>query len=442
MFSDIPVNLGVSKFYKDLLLKRCDFIWFQVALLALSSVEGQSCLHIPGAEGFEVLCPNREFTSLSLNQSTFILYLSGLSMHHLNEISFENCTNLRQLHLNDNVLTNASEIPFQLLKRLNYVDLSSNKFSNIDKNLVQQNFVLETLVLSGNKLMLKQNDPILISESLRKLIVSNCGIQEISSNTFNYLPKLETVDLSHNDLRLFSTIAFDETSLTYLTVDETSLHALPENICQGRATINVTINDVMYTLNNSTLCGNKYWTFRNQSKSDQLTSPTGVLEHAMSNNQGKASITQIVVVTCDTHNSDQLTSQINESTIEIGVSGPPTPPTRDWNTDTKNKVVALSCATVIGLIFLSILIAYFMYLNRGRNSATGKSSSVSIFCFVFLLENSVKEAQLLMQSSISNSDKFQADAVCSRMKEKHDSTFIVYWKNLQVFAYNKRKLIV
>lgn len=204
--------------------------------------------------------------SLAFNELNDLTYLD-LSHNNLTAFDFNliKTSHLEYLNLTSNVLSSISnyeinnnlislKLPNNLLKtfeifemlKLTYLDLSQNELTDVKINNVPK---LATLNLSHNKLKhfacieslkelnLSHNQIANLSctkvQYLTSLDLSHNKISKLSSKIFNYLPHLETFDLSHNNLNLISNMFNELKSVTTLSLQNNHLSVLPPNIFRG-----------------------------------------------------------------------------------------------------------------------------------------------------------------------------------------------------------------
>lgn len=128
-------------------------------------------------------------------------------------------TQLRKLVLTRNYIqTIDRSMPFYLLENLEYLDLSYNKFTDIDEL-----FIFETMPNNVTFISVAYNDITELSDgvfddltSLRELDLSHNRISELSAEVFNNLTMLETLNLNNNTITSLNGFLDNLDSLVHL----------------------------------------------------------------------------------------------------------------------------------------------------------------------------------------------------------------------------------
>lgn len=97
---------------------------------------------------------------------------------------------------------------FVSLKNLQNIILANNRLETFDKNIFEQNTKLTNVNLSGNKFMNLNNVPILKSASVQMLAMQSSKLSHLHIRIFEELPNLKTIDLSDNLLITLNIVAF------------------------------------------------------------------------------------------------------------------------------------------------------------------------------------------------------------------------------------------
>ena len=137
---------------------------------------------------------------------------------------------LVQLNASRNYISKTYEEAFFKQSKLQTVALSSNSLINIETKTVICNPSLEILSLSSNQyLRLPEEAPFLYSQSLRVLKLSDCNFYRLPPETFQRLPELQVLNISHNKIEILNSVQ-SVGSLTFLDVSHNYLTDLQSDI--------------------------------------------------------------------------------------------------------------------------------------------------------------------------------------------------------------------
>lgn len=132
------------------------------------------------------------------------LNLSFNQLHLISESAFENLTQLEELNLSRNALSNNlgnNTRALRSLGRLKTLDLSVNSLNDKAAELYLQNkSVLDHLKMTGNLLTRLSNKMFQQSKNLRSISIDNNLISVIQQGTFEPLRHLESLNLAQNNL--------------------------------------------------------------------------------------------------------------------------------------------------------------------------------------------------------------------------------------------------
>lgn len=132
------------------------------------------------------------------------LNLSSNQLHLISEGAFENLTQLEELNLSRNALSNnlgSNARALRSLGRLKTLDLSMNSLSEEAAELYLQNkSALDHLKMTGNVLNRLSNKMFKQSENLRSISINDNLISVIQQGTFEPLRHLESLNLAQNNL--------------------------------------------------------------------------------------------------------------------------------------------------------------------------------------------------------------------------------------------------
>ncbi|KAK9506356.1 hypothetical protein O3M35_008309 [Rhynocoris fuscipes] len=152
-----------------------------------------------------VKCKGQNLISVDLDVPRSVQWfeVSYNSISELGDYIFMNLglENIVILDLNHNAINSISLNAFQGLDFVKFIDLSGNHLYRLDPRTFENILSLEHLKLSSNPLRyIPENQPFLISTSLRNLEISHCRISYFPSHTFDSLPNLNTLNISNNDI--------------------------------------------------------------------------------------------------------------------------------------------------------------------------------------------------------------------------------------------------
>ena len=153
-----------------------------------------------------------------------IVSLDKTSLRNLGVIS------LVELNASRNYISDIDEEAFLGQSKLQTVDLSSNSLMNMESKSFIRNPSLEILSLSSNHyLRLPEEGPFLYSQSLRVLKLADCNLYYLPPTTFQKLPNLEELYISHNKFEVLNFVQ-SVGRLTFLDVGYNYLRDLQSDI--------------------------------------------------------------------------------------------------------------------------------------------------------------------------------------------------------------------
>lgn len=178
-----------------------------------------------------------EFSKL---HSTIILNTLHLNQNNLKTIDYSflsKCASLRDLDVSENQL----EV-FYITNTLKVAKADNNKIKNI---VVQENSVLETLSLSGNKLNSSVTIELNKIETLKILDLSMNKLNVLNFQSFDNLDLLESLNLSHNQIPAFGFgVLSRQTSLTNLDLSHN--HIMNIDLNSFAALSSLKVLDISY----------------------------------------------------------------------------------------------------------------------------------------------------------------------------------------------------
>ncbi len=173
------------------------------------------CYCRASGEEYRVDCTDPELEEVPWNLPSNIteLYISGTNLELLHEFSFYNYSDLREL------------------------DLSANKITEVEQRAFHQQFKLEVLVLRGNP-ELSVLDPGSFTPliNLHTLELSQCSLTQIPFRM--NLPLLERLDMKDNDIEDVPTSTFQTCpSLLDINLENNNINNLGNNAFSGTSSL-------------------------------------------------------------------------------------------------------------------------------------------------------------------------------------------------------------
>ncbi|XP_014786811.1 leucine-rich repeat transmembrane neuronal protein 4 isoform X2 [Octopus bimaculoides] len=176
-----------------------------------------------------------------LSETTFqgMVNLQYLSLTH-NDISnidnkaFEGLLSLIHLDLSHNRIANIDEI-FYTLQKLEFLDLSWNRFYSLPSGIFKSQGRLKTLILDGNNMQNIYSYSFQWLRSLLHLSLSNCQLFSIATDLFTITRNLISLDLSSNGLTkpLMLNILRSLPNLRTLSLYNNTIYKLEKNQFSG-----------------------------------------------------------------------------------------------------------------------------------------------------------------------------------------------------------------
>nr|CAI5838285.1 unnamed protein product [Callosobruchus analis] len=113
------------------------------------------------------------------------------------------------------------------LPNLELIDLQGNSIKRLPIRMHVVAPKLDKLLVADNRVAIPKSKPLIVSDSIRTLMLSNNGIEHIYKHTFSRLPVLEVLYLDGNNLRNIAPIVGVLPSLKYLHVGRNFLQDIP-----------------------------------------------------------------------------------------------------------------------------------------------------------------------------------------------------------------------
>lgn len=136
----------------------------------------------------------------NLNQLQYLSISMNSYLENIEENSFDDLIELKDLFIQSNVITKLHPLTFSKLEKLEFIDLSSNRLGSLDMNLFRNNKRLECLLLSGNKLMTLQSGTFDSQKNLQKLWLNDNEITHLPGKIFEHTANLQELQLQGNEI--------------------------------------------------------------------------------------------------------------------------------------------------------------------------------------------------------------------------------------------------
>jgi len=188
----------------------------------------KSCTCIPvdmdSVPAINVQCGKRNLTkvpNMTFTEPVSILNVSFNPLKTLEKETFCHYKSVRYLYLQRCKLRHISEEAFHCLVKLTFVDISDNLLTLIAPKLFICNQDLNELILRGNNLVDLQWNAALLNgpRHLSKLDLQSCKLKKLSSQTFSFLPNLQCLDISYNELEFLN----NDTLSSHQQLDDVNL---------------------------------------------------------------------------------------------------------------------------------------------------------------------------------------------------------------------------
>ncbi|EAT44829.1 AAEL003859-PA, partial [Aedes aegypti] len=113
--------------------------------------------------------------------------------------AFQNCSEVREILLDRNVIEQLDKEVFLNLVRLDVLGLAGNQLSHLATNTFGDAQALRRLVLNENPLVMPDEGPFLEQEELEELEMARCNLTELTKDTFSGLAALKWLNLAGNE---------------------------------------------------------------------------------------------------------------------------------------------------------------------------------------------------------------------------------------------------
>lgn len=145
-----------------------------------------------------------------LPKNVIRLDLSGNNIKHIPVEAFQNCTDVREILLDRNVIEEIDKEVFINMAHLDVLGLAGNQLSHLAPDTFVEAQSLRRLVLSENPLVIPDEGPFLEQEDLEELELARCNLTELTRDAFTGMNGLKWLNLAGNE--------FDEVSWHYTCI--------------------------------------------------------------------------------------------------------------------------------------------------------------------------------------------------------------------------------
>ncbi|XP_039952062.1 uncharacterized protein LOC120769231 [Bactrocera tryoni] len=144
------------------------------------------------------------------------LRLDDNRIHILNQQFLGHLSELRDLNLTSNLLSDLQRNIFNGAMKLQRLYLAHNRLTTLPFQLFQSMRELQTLDLSYNGLLSFPDNFFALNSELREMYLQNNAMETIGKNTFHNLRKLRYLDLSENKINSIDRKAFESLSNLFM----------------------------------------------------------------------------------------------------------------------------------------------------------------------------------------------------------------------------------
>ncbi|XP_035676354.1 carboxypeptidase N subunit 2-like isoform X3 [Branchiostoma floridae] len=243
---DLPTGIDGLYLWDNLITTLSQFDFSQYGLLTLlylsknhiTTVNGHAFCNLHKynnqSELIDLKLSFNHLSNLSADMFTWLANLEFLSLDN-NEISdiqagtFNSTPQLRDLGLYGNKLTKLSADMFTGLENLQTLWLSNNEISDIPFGTFTSTPQLTWLYMGNNKLTSLRSDMFRGLGNLMTLYLNNNEISDIQAGTFNSMPQLVILDLQNNRLTVLNAEMFAELSAISVNIARHSFEGININ---------------------------------------------------------------------------------------------------------------------------------------------------------------------------------------------------------------------
>ncbi|KAJ9601430.1 hypothetical protein L9F63_000454 [Diploptera punctata] len=216
---------------------NCKYLYYLVIILISKTVVEAQCPTVCECKTeYTAKCvkANLKIFPIGFSNKLQNLDISSNFIKNIDELTIRRryITSLKQFNISNNVLELIDKKSFFGLGKLEKIDLSWNKIKKLYPDTFKYLPNLKWLSLQGNEnLFIKDNEAFLINESLQILHLQNCNLINISMKSFDGLPTLKELYLTHNFIKTIQ--ANSEAALITLQIldlSDNSLCEIPKQI--------------------------------------------------------------------------------------------------------------------------------------------------------------------------------------------------------------------
>jgi hypothetical protein len=164
------------------------------------------------------------------NTQLQLLQLSNNAINDMDKDIFKYNIQLQHLDLGYNKLTNLDKDIFNNLTQLEHLDLGYNKLTNLDKDIFKYNIALRSFSIDTNKIQNLDKDIFINLTNLKCLILINNNLYNLDKDIFANLTQLQQLCLSDNKLTNIPNSILQCINLTYCNYDNNEIEYIPPNI--------------------------------------------------------------------------------------------------------------------------------------------------------------------------------------------------------------------
>lgn len=189
-------------------------------LLTIFYLAGASCPSRCNCTEETVFCISKNIEKIPnfdpLENYPIVIDLSGnkIALIGPDELSFEKSMYVKEMYLNGSEIIDIDNEAFDDLENLQELYLGDNLLRDIPDDFIQELTDMVLLDLSGNPF--EGEMPVIKSESLELLALSNCQITEVGTEALKYLPNLRMLLLHENNIQYINPEVFKPLSDIFL----------------------------------------------------------------------------------------------------------------------------------------------------------------------------------------------------------------------------------
>lgn len=140
---------------------------------------------------------------------------------------FKNTSTADTLYADHMNLTKFPIFVVHSLPNVETIDLSGNRIKRIPPKMFRIAKKLDKLLVADNKIVMPKRSPLVSSTTVKTLMLSNNGIEQLYKQTFSKTPLLEVLYLDGNRIRSISPIFNTVPNLKYLHLGKNYLTNIP-----------------------------------------------------------------------------------------------------------------------------------------------------------------------------------------------------------------------